>query len=92
MNEKLSKAREYISERLELEKGLLTSDSFMEVVGDEKLTIENHKGIVKYSCNEMQIRVSFGTVCIFGKNLSVSELVCEEISVKGNIDKIEFIK
>ena len=92
MNEKLAKAKEYISEKFELEKGMLTSDSVIELVGDEKLTIENHRGILRYSDEEMQIKASFGTVCISGKNLSVSELVCEEITVKGEICKIEFIK
>ena len=92
MKDKLAGAREYITEKLELEKGLLTSDSIIELVGDEKLIIENHRGIVKYSCEEMQVRVGFGTVCISGKNLSMSELMCEEITLEGEIAKIEFIK
>lgn len=63
-----------------------------EIAGENRVLIENHKGIVKYSCSEILTKVCFGYFRIYGKGLNVLQMTKEQLIVGGCIDGIQLIR
>ncbi|HHT84064.1 MAG: YabP/YqfC family sporulation protein [Christensenellales bacterium] len=73
--------------------GLPLSDS----VGGVKLCmvdfmcvlIEGHRGILKYTPQEITVRLKKGNIVAAGQGLTIEEINADEILIKGNIDSIK---
>lgn len=51
--------------------------------------LEGHKGILNFTDNMINIKVKSGVLVIKGKDLFLSEISCDTISIKGEINCIE---
>lgn len=58
------------------------------LIGDEKLVISNHKGIAEYIKEQIKIKTSAGIVKILGDGLVIKEISRENIVIAGKIDAI----
>lgn len=63
-----------------------------EIAGEHRVLIENHQGVVKYSCNEILARVSFGYFCINGDGLELLQMTKERLVIGGCIDSIGLVR
>lgn len=63
----------------------------IELFSNKKLLVEGCYGITEYNENFIIINLSKGEVQIFGSKLELYNMVSDTITVKGNIDNIEFI-
>ena len=63
----------------------------IELISNKKLLVEGCYGITEYNENFIIINLSKGEVQIFGSKLELYNMVSDTITVKGNIDNIEFI-
>ncbi len=63
-----------------------------EIAGSGRVLIENHKGIVQYSCNEILTKVCFGYLRICGKDLNVLQMTKEQLVIGGCIDAVQLIR
>ena len=66
--------------------------SLVEVVGYRRVLIENHIGIALYSSNEIQIKVSYGRVCIMGSEMYLSHVGREQLVIVGCVDSLQIIR
>lgn len=64
----------------------------VEIVGEQRVLIENHCGIAGYGTNEIQIRVSFGLVCILGDNLQIARVTKEQMVIFGQINSVSILR
>lgn len=60
----------------------------LELLGENRLVAEHHKGILDYSRQEIRIRVSFGAVVVRGENLELSLMSGEQLIISGKIQNI----
>ncbi|MDO4321607.1 MAG: YabP/YqfC family sporulation protein [Lachnospiraceae bacterium] len=59
--------------------------------GQERIIIENFKGISLYTEEEIRLITKRKKICITGKKLMVESYTKEEIEITGLIDKLEYL-
>lgn len=62
--------------------------SIIEVVGDHRVLIENHSGIITYGKEKVIAQVHYGSVCICGSTLEIAHITKEQLVIHGNIQSI----
>jgi sporulation protein YqfC len=79
-----------IAEALEMPKDIVLDLPKIIMVGNLQVVIENHKGIIEYTSNQIRIYTKLGTLRILGKSLLLKNIVLEEIVIVGEIKLVEF--
>ncbi|MGI6036726.1 MAG: sporulation protein YqfC [Limnochordia bacterium] len=79
-----------LTEALELPKDVALDLPRTTIMGDLQLAVENHKGIVEYSPEEIRIAFHEGQMVICGEGLTLTTLYREEIIIDGRINAIYF--
>jgi sporulation protein YqfC len=60
------------------------------IVGDVQAVIENHRGIIAYSLENVRINTTLGELEIKGLDLSLKNILPDEIMVEGKITSIAY--
>lgn len=63
----------------------------VELVGQSRLLIENHQGVLGYAPKEIKIKVSYGCVIVTGNNLQLMEMSRVKLAVCGKIDGLQIM-
>ncbi|MBP3312923.1 MAG: YabP/YqfC family sporulation protein [Butyricicoccus sp.] len=63
----------------------------VEVTGDRRVHVENHRGIVEYSDTMMRIALAGSELRITGHDLELSALTLTELTVSGRVCALEYI-
>lgn len=74
-----------VSEKLGVPEDIATNTPKVTMLGVNKLTVENHKGLVEYSDNTVRIKTSFGVICIDGSDLLLDVMDSDSVAVSGKI-------
>lgn len=85
------KAKKQFSDFLELPGDVMLDLPKITMVGDIKLYIENHRGIIEYSASEVRISVKEGEVAVTGEGLLLRNVLPDEICVEGKIKSLSFL-
>lgn len=62
--------------------------SLVEVVGDCRVLIERHKGVVQYDREQICIKTTYGCVVVAGCNLTLTEMTRAQLVIMGKIDTV----
>ncbi|MBE3578170.1 MAG: sporulation protein YqfC [Limnochordales bacterium] len=62
------------------------------VVGGLQVHVENHRGLLYCSSEEIRIRMRRGEVNIRGQRLRLAMLRAEELTIEGTLDAISFVR
>ena len=69
--------------------GLITEpnsgESLVEISGDQRVLVENHKGVVSYSGENVRIRTTYGLLSIAGLKLEVVFMTEQQLVITGVI-------
>lgn len=57
--------------------------------GNEKLVIENHRGLLEYTNEIVRVDTTHGEICITGEDLNLVSIEQEEIWLEGRINRVE---
>ena len=63
----------------------------VELVGQNRLLIENHYGVQAYGTSEIQIKVSYGCLVIAGEDLRLMEMSRIKLAICGRIDSVQIL-
>lgn len=63
----------------------------IEVVGRQRVLIENHQGVDQYSHTQIGIKVSYGRLCVFGTRLHLLQMSKERLVITGCIENIQLL-
>jgi len=63
----------------------------VELVGQGRLLIENHQGVLSYSTEEIKIKVCYGCVIITGEKLQLMEMSRIKLAICGRIDGLQIL-
>ncbi len=61
------------------------------ILGDRKIDIANHRGIIEYTEDLIRINSKIGIIKIHGNSMIIKNIFLEEINIDGNIEKIEIV-
>ena len=59
-----------------------------EIAGDRRVLIENHRGVICYNPREIQVKVSFGYLSIYGEFLEMKRLAKDQLVIQGSIHSV----
>ena len=60
----------------------------IEICGQSRMLIENHRGIAGYGSCEIQINVCHGCVVVNGENLKVTNMCKDKLVITGRIHTV----
>ncbi len=70
---------------------LLTKAPLVELTGQSRVLIENHFGVLAYSTQEVQIKVSYGKLSIAGQKLQLLQLSADQLVIFGSIETLRLM-
>ena len=82
----------YISSELELPGFPAYGKTLIEILGHDRVLVENHVGIIAYADNLIRVRALDGIVEIHGFELSICCMSRFQLVIRGNIEKILLLK
>lgn len=80
---------ELLSERLDIPSDISAGSAKLSVYGKSKVLVENHKGILLYSENEIQLSAKGMSVRILGDELSIAAMDKNDMLITGRILSVE---
>lgn len=85
------KVKRQFSEAMELPGDVVLDLPRIIMVGNIQLFIENHRGIIEYTPQGVRISVGEGEVAVSGENLTLRNLLPDELCVEGKIRTLSFL-
>lgn len=58
----------------------------VEIAGQSRVLIENHRGVCCYGREQIRIRVTYGEISVTGSRLELSRMSKETVVITGRID------
>ncbi len=91
MKNAFERTKKIITQSMNIGENVLMDSPLIEFEGKKSLRIENHKGIVKYTSEEIMINTTLGTAVISGEGMSIFSLIKEEVIIKGIIYGVRYM-
>lgn len=66
--------------------------SIVEMVGDFRVLIENHRGIISYSIQQIQIKTDLGVLSVSGEELSLAYMSDKQLVINGCVRGVTLAK
>lgn len=66
----------------------LPGQPLVEITGECRVLIENHKGVTVYGCNEIRVNVRFGSLSVCGSGLELVRMTKQQLVITGRIDGV----
>lgn len=63
-------------------------DTIVEIVGQGRVLIENHRGVVAYGNEKILVNVKFGCISICGQNLTMIHMTRDQLVIRGMIHAV----
>ena len=60
----------------------------IEISGDSRVLIENHKGIISYNCSEVCVRVQYGSLVVCGEGMYLAQIRRDSLAIVGRISAV----
>jgi len=60
----------------------------IEIAGECRVLIENHRGVAAYGREKILVNVKFGSVCVSGCNLEMMHMTKEQLVIRGRIHSV----
>ncbi len=78
----------HIMEQTAIDPELLPGQPIVEIAGERRVLIENHRGVSSYGKDRILVKVPFGTICICGCQLQILHMTKERLVISGRIDSV----
>ncbi|PGL72631.1 MULTISPECIES: sporulation protein YqfC [Bacillaceae] len=80
-----------MSSKMDLPPDVLLELPRITMLGQLHIYIENHRGLLVYSDNELRLLMKQGQLLIKGKDFILKTMLPEEILLEGEIEHVYFI-
>ena len=81
---------ERTAELFDLPADALASLPRLELVGDKELRMENHRGILSYSGEEIAVSSEGMVVRVLGRGLELVSMTGDALRIRGEIQRVEW--
>ncbi len=90
MQGKIERSREIIAEKLDLPKDIVLNVPKITIIGNDEITIENHKGIVLFDRNSIKVNTKVKVINIEGENFEILYIGDSTITISGKFKSISY--
>ena len=80
-----------IADALDLPLDVMCDVPRTEIMGKERINIENFRGILDYNENCVKINTTSGIIKIDGDGLLIESITDEGVCIKGTVIRLEFV-
>ena len=81
---------EDLAERLQLPEEALSGAVKLTAVGDRRLLIEQHQGLLAYSADTIRVSTGQGQIVLHGSELTMSAMNQTELLVAGRLQSLDW--
>ena len=81
-----------MSRKMEIPTNIVRNVSKIEIISNDTLNIESHKGILHYDDTEIHINCGEFVLRILGFNLSLGAISSIDLVITGDIKTVDFLK
>ena len=64
----------------------------VEIFGQNRVIVENHKGVICYENEIIRVRVCFGQIEIKGRELQLMKMCKPQLVICGRIDSVQLVR
>ena len=90
MQRKIEKSREIIAETFDLPKDIVLNVPKITIIGNDEITIENHKGIILFERNVIKVNTKVKAINIEGENFEILYIGDSTITISGKFQSISY--
>jgi len=83
--------RRKVAAMLELPEETMLDVARISLVGDMDLLVENHRGLVFYSPEQVVLAVPQGRIAVSGAELSIGYLSPDQVTILGRIRSVRYV-
>ena len=83
--------RKWMTKNMELPQDVMMDLPRITMIGQIHIYIENHRGLLAFSDNELRLLLKQGQLLIRGKAFVIKTILPEEILLEGKIDQVTYI-
>ncbi len=76
---------------MELPKDVIYGDVLLRIAGNKEIIIENYKGILLYTTEEIAIACKGFTIRVYGENLHIQYFSGYDMKISGPFHRIDYI-
>ena len=60
----------------------------VELSGDRRVLIENHRGVTEYGSERICVKVKYGILCVSGLEMELSKMTKDQLIITGHIGAV----
>ena len=90
-NKRENKVLTGAAEQFDLPADLVAGLPHVELMGNRQFYMENHRGILSYSGEEIAVNGEKLIVKVCGSNLELVSMTGEALRIRGTIDRVEWV-
>lgn len=90
MQEKFEKTRDVIAEKFDLPKDVVLNLPKITIIGNDEITIENHKGIILFERDIIKINTKVKVINIEGENFEILYIGDSTITISGRFKSVYY--
>ena len=90
MEDKINKAKESLADQLDLPRDIMLNIPKISIIGNNEITIENHKGIVFFGYKEVRVNSNVGLISIIGEEFEILYLGGSTMTISGKFKTINY--
>lgn len=80
------------AELFDLPADLVAGLPHVEILGDRQFYMENHRGILSYSGEEIDVNANGLIVRVYGQKLELVSMTGDALRIRGTIERVEWVK
>lgn len=85
------KLRKWSVDILDLPQDLVFDLPRLTMVGNKQLLIENHRGVLHFSPDQLRLALPEGALTVSGSRLVIKAIMPEEVLIEGDIAAIQYV-
>lgn len=83
---------EKLTQGMELPPEGLLKQPLVEISGEKRVLIENHRGVSQYGREQICVKVSYGQLSVRGNGLTLAQMTKEQLVICGRIDGVSLLR
>ena len=83
-----SRILDHLTQNPEISGECLPGQGLLELLGDNRVLIEHHRGVQEYSRERIGIKMRYGQIVVCGCGLEMLQMTKEQLVIRGKIDSI----
>ncbi len=70
----------------------LTRLPLVELAGENRILIENHRGIGSYDTQRIGVKMHYGLLEVTGRDLQLSQITAQQLVITGTVESILLLR